>query len=113
MALFFLLQTPTGMPANFKHVGPFLLIDAIPSYFCFCDRGKQSQLLLRPTKVQLGLQVGVEFDKRAFYIKSKLRIHLQNSTKIFKNFAFVLKQIRKCAKSRKFKLRTTFGFQRS
>ena len=24
--------------------------------------GKQSQLLLRPTKVELGLQVGVEFD---------------------------------------------------
>ena len=57
LALFFLLQTPTGMPANFKHVGPFLLIDAIPCYFYCCDRGKQSQLLLRPTKVQLGLQV--------------------------------------------------------
>ena len=25
--------------------------------------GKQSQLLLEPTEVQLGLQVGVEFDK--------------------------------------------------
>ena len=25
--------------------------------------GKQSQLLLKPTKVDLGLQVGVEFDK--------------------------------------------------
>ena len=25
--------------------------------------GKQSQLLLQPTKVELGLQVGVEFDK--------------------------------------------------
>ena len=26
--------------------------------------GKQSQLLLKPTKVELGLQVGVEFDKK-------------------------------------------------
>ena len=25
--------------------------------------GKQSQLLLQPTEVELGLQVGVEFDK--------------------------------------------------
>ena len=32
------------------------------SCFC-CDSGKQSQLLLKPTKVELGLQVGVEFDK--------------------------------------------------
>ena len=27
--------------------------------------GKQSQLLLKPTEVELGLQVGVEFDKRS------------------------------------------------
>ena len=27
------------------------------------DMGKQSQLLLQPTEVELGLQVGVEFDK--------------------------------------------------
>ena len=27
-----------------------------------CDMGKQSQLLLKPTEVELGLQVGVEFD---------------------------------------------------
>ena len=26
--------------------------------------GKQSQLLLKPTEVELGLQVGVEFDNR-------------------------------------------------
>ena len=26
--------------------------------------GKQSQLLLQPTEVELGLQVGVKFDKR-------------------------------------------------
>ena len=26
--------------------------------------GKQSQLLLQPTEVELGLQVGVEFDKK-------------------------------------------------
>ena len=26
--------------------------------------GKQSQLLLQPTRVELGLQVGVEFDKK-------------------------------------------------
>ena len=28
--------------------------------------GKQSQLLLQPTKVELGLQVGVEFDNTSF-----------------------------------------------
>ena len=26
--------------------------------------GKQNQLLLKPTELELGLQVGVEFDKR-------------------------------------------------
>ena len=31
----------------------------LPSFF----RWKQSQLLLQPTEVELGLQVGVEFDK--------------------------------------------------
>ena len=30
--------------------------------------GKQSQLLLKPTEVELGLQVRVEFDKRIKYI---------------------------------------------
>ena len=28
--------------------------------------GKQSQLILKPTKVELGLQVGVEFDNKSF-----------------------------------------------
>ena len=32
----------------------------------FVTRGKQSQLLLQPTKVDLGMQVGVEFDKSGF-----------------------------------------------
>ena len=29
--------------------------------------GKQSQLLLQPTKVELGLQVRLEFDKNSIY----------------------------------------------
>ena len=29
---------------------------------CSCSVGKQSQLILKPTDVELGLQVGVEFD---------------------------------------------------
>ena len=29
--------------------------------------GKQSQLLLKPTEVELGLQVGVEFDNKTNY----------------------------------------------
>ena len=31
--------------------------------------GEQSQLLLKPTEVELGLQVGVEFDKSVFHLK--------------------------------------------
>ena len=31
---------------------------------CSSSVGKQSQLLLKPTEVELGLQVGVEFDKK-------------------------------------------------
>ena len=34
--------------------------------------GKQSQLLLKPTEVELGLQVGVEFDKKESTIKIEL-----------------------------------------
>ena len=34
--------------------------------------GKQNQLLLQPTKVELGLQVGMEFDKK---FSSKLSFH--------------------------------------
>ena len=33
--------------------------------------GKQSQLLLQPTEVELGLQVGVEFDKESICKKLK------------------------------------------
>ena len=34
----------------------------LPSSSCSSSVGKQSQLLLQPTEVELGLQVGVEFD---------------------------------------------------
>ena len=34
--------------------------------------GKQSQLLLQPTKVELGLQVGVEFDNNSYSNQLKL-----------------------------------------
>ena len=33
--------------------------------------GKQSQLLLKPTEVELGLQVGVEFDNNNNYMNNK------------------------------------------
>ena len=36
--------------------------------------GKQSQLLLKPTEVELGLQVGVEFDKSMFSLRERLRM---------------------------------------
>ena len=39
--------------------------------------GKQSQLLLQPTKVELGLRVGVEFDK----IKKCSRLKNENKLK--------------------------------
>ena len=35
--------------------------------------GKQSQLLLKPTEVGLGLQVGVEFDKIALMTEGNRR----------------------------------------
>ena len=34
--------------------------------------GKQSQLLLQPTEVELGLQVGVEFDKMRKQARAEL-----------------------------------------
>ena len=37
----------------------------IPSFLPSSSVGKQSQLLLKPTEVELGLQVGVKFDKIA------------------------------------------------
>ena len=49
--------------------------------------GKQSQLLLQPTEVELGLQVGVEFDKN--HNKVIIQVHLKSGTQnlaIFHNF---------------------------
>ena len=43
--------------------------------------GKQSQLLLKPTDVELGLQVGVEFDKNSVW--------LQYNTKALKQLLFL------------------------
>ena len=43
-------------------MGTFFLVEARWGLFLPCDREKQSQLLLRPTEVQLCLQVGVEFE---------------------------------------------------
>ena len=36
--------------------------------------GKQSQLLLQPTEVELGLQVGVEFDNKNRYAQQQMLI---------------------------------------
>ena len=41
--------------------------------------GKQSQLLLQPTEVELGLQVGVEFDKESICKKLKTQILICDS----------------------------------
>ena len=60
------IQTPFRHPPNFKHVGSFLVLEARCGLFFLPSSssvGKQSQLLLKPTEVELGLQVGVEFDK--------------------------------------------------
>ena len=38
----------------------------LPILISYCDRGKQSQLLLRPTKVWLGLQVRTEVLQKLF-----------------------------------------------
>ena len=60
------LQTPTRQSPKLSHVGSLLLIEARCGLFLpSCSVGKQSQLLLQPTKVELGLQVGVEFDKNS------------------------------------------------
>ena len=57
-----------------RHVGSFLLLKArwglfLPSFFFFflllLPWENQSQLLLKPIEVELGLQVGVEFDNTA------------------------------------------------
>ena len=45
--------------------------------------GKQSQLLLKPTEVELGLQVGVEFDKK--HIFQNLLIQVQSTTTEYQN----------------------------
>ena len=44
--------------------------------------GKQSQLLLKPTEVELGLQVGVEFDNRLICLKKSTN---QGQPLVFKN----------------------------
>ena len=38
----------------------------VPSFLLLVPVGKQSQLLLKPTKDELGLQVGVEFDNKGY-----------------------------------------------
>ena len=52
-------QTHTRQPPKFRHPGPFQLLEA---RWWFLPLGKQSQLLLQRNEVELGLQVGVEFD---------------------------------------------------
>ena len=47
--------------------------------------GKQSQLLLKPTEVELGLQVGVEFDNNTGYDLHKMRQNLKDE-KILRDF---------------------------
>ena len=49
----------------------------LPFSSSFSSVGKQSQLLLQPTEVELGLQVGVEFDKNISGL-SYLKLNLQN-----------------------------------
>ena len=51
------LQTPTRQSPKFRHVGSFLLLKARCGLFLLV------LLLLKPTEVELSLQVGVEFDK--------------------------------------------------
>ena len=38
----------------------------VPSFLPSSSTGKQSKLLLQPPEVELGLQIGVEFDKKIF-----------------------------------------------
>ena len=66
-------QTPTRKSPKFRHVGSFLLVKARCGFFLpfsssssSSSVGEQSQLLLQPTKVELGLQVGEEFDKKSY-----------------------------------------------
>ena len=42
--------------------------------------GKKSQLLLKPTEVELGLQVGVEFDKM---LQIPIYFFINSTTKLF------------------------------
>ena len=70
-------QIPTR---NFKHVRSVSLLKTrwgllLPSFFL--PVGKQSQLLLKPTKVELGLQVGVEFDKKREWKNGQTDTHTE------------------------------------
>ena len=81
------LQIPTRQSPKIRHVGSFLLLKARWGLFLpsSCSVGKQSQLLLKPTEVELGLQVGVEFDniqylfyRQSIDILSMLQMSLVN-----------------------------------
>ena len=53
------------------------------SSFLPCDRKIQSQLLFQPTEVELGLQVGVEFDIRVYLYRLGSFITVECSEAIF------------------------------
>ena len=61
----------------------------------FLPSGKQSQILLQPTEVELGLQVGVEFDNCAVVNqceilgRSKLYTYISHNFFPFVDFALV------------------------
>ena len=56
----------------------------LPS-FLLLPVGKQSQLLLQPTEVELGLQVGVEFDNICMQLEVIISGHVEKtSDKILK-----------------------------
>ena len=54
----------------------FLLLLLLPS-----SVGKESQLLLKPTEVELGLQVGVEFDNVKLPLSVLSKCNIQVSLK--------------------------------
>ena len=68
----------------------------VPSFSSCSSVGKESQLLLKPTEVELGLQVGVEFAKidKSFLINiivwgfnpfdSSMKLHLRAARYFFR-----------------------------